>query len=122
MKQTILTVGNQDYTLKLRARDIIAIETKFKDSLVNVIMRMMKSENEISLMPVGDMVVILHQSLQALNHGMSQEKTLDLVDAIFESEDGGMMFLFEKLMELFQNCGLFGKEADKPATDEPVGN
>lgn len=103
---TILTVKNRDLKLRLRARDIIAVEQKLNQSLIEIFAEMSTGANDesIKLIPLSKIAIILHNSLQSLEHGFTVEKTLDLIDDILQEK--GYMSLMTILLELLEKSGL----------------
>lgn len=120
----ILTIGENEYKLKLTTSSTISIEDKLSGNILDPIMGLgtsaLDSEgnvdvNKMSTMPLPSlkyMVTVLWGSLQKFNHGMTFEKTCDLVDDYIESGKT-QMDLFEFIMDLLMESGIIGnpKEA-----------
>lgn len=99
------TAGNKTYKLRLNTRNIIALEQKLGCNPIMVF----GVEGE-KIPTVSAMVVILHASLQALEHGISLKDAEDIFDSYLE--DGNTSVDFVKvIMELYKVSGII--PADK---------
>jgi hypothetical protein len=96
--------GNNEYKLRLNTRSIIALE---KQLGCNPIM-IFGTDGE-SIPTVSAMVVILHASLQAYEHGINLEKAYDIFDEYLA--DGNTAVDFVKvIMEIYKASGIVPKE------------
>lgn len=96
--------GNNEYKLRLNTRNTIALE---KQLGCNPIM-IFGADGE-SIPTVSAMVVILHASLQAYEHGINLEKAYDIFDEYIA--DGNTAVDFVKvIMEIYKASGLVPKE------------
>ena len=92
--------GNNEYKLRLNTRNIVALE---KQLGCNPIM-IFGADGE-AIPTVSAMVVILHASLQAYNHGINLDKAYDIFDAYLE--DGNTSIDFVKvIMEIYKASGI----------------
>lgn len=98
--------GNNEYKLRLNTRNIVALE---KQLGCNPIMIFGADGEQIPT--VSAMVVILHASLQAYNHGINLEKAYDIFDEYLN--DGNTSIDFVKvIMEIYKASGIVPKETD----------
>lgn len=96
--------GNNEYKLRLNTRNIIALE---KQLGCNPIM-IFGADGE-SIPTVSAMVVILHASLQAYEHGINLDKAYDIFDEYLA--DGNTAVDFVKvIMEIYKASGIVPKE------------
>lgn len=101
------TAGNNTYKLRLNTRNIVALEQKLGCNPVMVFG--MTGE---TIPTVSTMVVILHASLQALQHGISLDDAYNIFDAYIE--DGNATTDFAKvILEIYKASGIIPKEADE---------
>lgn len=100
----LFNVGGQELKCKLNTRNTIALEKKLGENPLNVFMAV--NDGKIPTLEV--MAMIIHQSLQAMEHGYTLEKVYDLLDIYFE--DGKTIIdLMPLLMEIFTVSGFFKK-------------
>ena len=92
--------GNNEYKLRLNTRNIVALE---KHLGCNPIMVFGADGEQIPT--VSAMVVILHASLQAMEHGITLEKAYDIFDEYLA--DGNTSIDFVKvIMEIYKVSGI----------------
>lgn len=98
--------GNKEYKLRLNTRNTVALE---KQLGCNPIM-IFGTDGE-SIPTVSAMVVILHASLQAYEHGITLNDAYDIFDAYLE--DGNTSVDFVKvIMEIYKASGIVPKGDD----------
>ena len=98
--------GDREYKLRLNTRSTVALE---KQLGCNPIMIFGADGNSIPT--VSTMVVILHASLQAYEHGITLEKAYDIFDAYLE--DGNTAVDFVKvIMEIYKASGIVPSGAE----------
>ena len=98
--------GDKEYKLRLNTRSTVALE---KQLGCNPIMIFGADGNSIPT--VSTMVVILHASLQAYEHGITLEKAYDIFDAYLE--DGNTAVDFVKvIMEIYKASGIVPSGAE----------
>lgn len=100
-----IRIGNEDYQLRLDIKNLCALEAALKTNPVNVLFRV--GNNEIP--KLSDLKLMLHYSLQALNHGINMEKTENLFD-IYLSENGDIFDLIAVLSEVVKESGVISKK------------
>ena len=98
--------GDREQKLRLNTRSTVALE---KQLGCNPIMIFGADGNSIPT--VSTMVVILHASLQAYEHGITLEKAYDIFDAYLE--DGNTAVDFVKvIMEIYKASGIVPSGAE----------
>lgn len=94
--------------LKLRVRDIVALERKIGESPLNLLMNM----NEGTIPKLDDMVLILQASLQKYEHGYDIDKTYDLLDEYFENGNT-IIDLVPVIIKIFEVSGFINIDEDE---------
>lgn len=123
----ILTIGEKEYKLKLNTNATILIEDKLGGNILDEVIALqsvasksvdskgnIKSEN-IKKMPITSLkycVTILWGALQKFHHGMTFNKTCDLVDEYIE-EGRTQLDLFGEVMDLLTESGILGTPEEK---------
>ena len=96
--------GNREYKLRLNTRNTVALE---KQLGCNPIM-IFGADGE-TIPTVSTMVTILHQSLQAYEHGITLDKAYDIFDQYLE--DGNTAVDFVKvIMEIYKASGIVPRD------------
>lgn len=102
---TELTIGKETYKLRLTTRSLVELE---KTLGCNPIQMFMGIDNDV-LPKLGDIIAILHQSLQALQHGISLDKTYDLMDEYLS--DHTVWDIIPVFIDVFKDCGFMEKDS-----------
>lgn len=103
---TEFKVGDHTYKLRLTVQGIVALERSLGFSPLQVFMEI---DNNV-LPKISDMAVILHQMLQAYEHGISLDDTYDIIGEYIK--DGHTYWdLVPVFIEAFQEAGFLEKEA-----------
>lgn len=105
MLYTTITVGEQEYKLRLGARQTVELEKALGANPLNVLMEMSNG----GLPRLEPMVLILHSALQKYNHGISIDKTYDLLDDYYDN-GGSLVSLIPIVTEIFKVSGFFTEE------------
>lgn len=100
-----LKVGNKDYQLRLTTKGCVNIEQRIGQNPLNVFIQ--ASENHMPKM--SDLMVILHECLNACNHGIKIEDVYTIYDKYCEN-GGDFMSLIELLVGVFTDSGFIPKE------------
>ncbi|MDM8312832.1 DUF6096 family protein [Clostridium cadaveris] len=121
----ILTVKEMEYKLKLTTSATICIEDKLGCNILDPILEMsssapvdnkgninMKKVNKIPIPSLKYLVTVLWGALQKYHHGMTFDKTCNLVDEYIESGKT-QMDLFEFIMDLLTESGILGTPEEK---------
>lgn len=100
-----LTVGGEEYKLRLTTKHTVELEKKLGGNPVNGLMNMRNGQ-----LPSATFVsTCLHACLQPLNKDMSMDKVYDLMDKAAE-EGKGTLELLDVITNVFQDCGLIPKD------------
>lgn len=106
MLYTTFTVGGIDYKLRLTAKACVDLEKKLGSSPLNVFATI---ASDGTMPELGNMIAILHASLQPLQHKI----TLDEAYAIYDNyvdEGNTLMDLVPVILEVFKVSGFFKEE------------
>lgn len=104
--------GNNEYKLRLNTRSTVALEKQLGCNPI-----MIFGANGDSIPTVSTMVVILHASLQAYEHGITLEKAYDIFDAYLE--DGNTAVDFVKvIMEIYKASGIVPSGAENKDSEK----
>lgn len=118
----ILTVGNEEYKLKLNTNAVILIEDKLEGNILDGILVLGNTANiktdkngnikadKMNKVPIPSLkycVTILWGALQKFHHGMTFSKTCDLVDEYIEAGNT-QLDLFTEIMDLLTESGILG--------------
>ena len=76
-----LKVGERELRLRMKARDIVALEKQLGKSPLNILM----DAQEGNLPAVADMLIILNAALQQYEHGYNLDAVYDLYDEFIEA-------------------------------------
>jgi hypothetical protein len=106
MLYSTITINGRDYKARLTARALVDLEKKLGTSPINVFVKM--GQNEGFLPNLEDMIMILHASLQAMEHGITLEKTYELYDQMID-EGKNIADLLNFIVEIFTASGLIPK-------------
>lgn len=104
---TELKIGNETYKLRLTTRSLVELE---KALGANPLQMFMGIDNDI-LPKVGDIAILLHQSMQSFQHGISLEKTYDLIDTYLE--DNTLWDIIPVILDLFKACGFIQRDTEE---------
>ena len=96
--------------LRLTSRSTVALEQKLGMSPISALM-----ENQ-QVPRLETAITILHGCAQALNHGITLDKTYDIYDEYVDC-GGTLMDLIMALVEVFKISGFF---KEPPKAEEPV--
>ncbi|MCG7406783.1 DUF6096 family protein [Paenibacillus sp. ACRRX] len=114
MLYTTLKAGNQEYKLRLTAKASVDIERKLGKSVLGVF-----GDGNLEDMPTMEtLVLVLHGSLQAYEHGISLDDAYAIYDKYIES-DGSYAGMLTELVEVLKVSGFF-KEAKGMELEAPV--
>ena len=123
----ILTVGNEEYKLKLNTNATILIEDKLGGNILDGVLALGKSADikvdedggvdveQMSKIPMPSLkycVTVLWGALQKFHHGMTFSKTCDLVDEYIEPGNT-QLDLFAEIMDLLTESGILGDSKEE---------
>ena len=103
-----LKLKNETYQLRLTTKGCINIENRIGQNPLNVFIQ--ASENKMPKM--NDLMIILHECLNTMNHGLKIEDVYNIYDQYCE-EGGDFMTLIELLVGVFEDSGFVPKEESK---------
>ncbi|MBR5823800.1 MAG: hypothetical protein IKY67_06625 [Paludibacteraceae bacterium] len=107
---TELIIKGESYKLRLTTKASVGLEKALGYNAIGMFMDIDKG-----VMPkLGDILIVLHATLQAYNHGITLEKVYELFDDYVE--DGHNMYdLIPLFVEVFQQSGYMpaNKEQDE---------
>mgnify|MGYP006908824005 CR=1 FL=1 len=104
-----ITIKDKDYKARLTARALVELEKKMGTNPVNVFIKMGQSEG---YMPeTSDLILILHASLQAMEHGITLDKTYELFDEMMD-EGKSIVDLVNLIVEIFKVSGMYPDNED----------
>ena len=111
-------VAGKEFRLRLTTMSVVKLEEKLGRNPADIFLDL---SNGV-LPKIGDVLVILHQSLQALHSGYTVEKAAGLLDAYAEEGHSIYEFLSGPVMSLFQSAGLLGTEEQTEEGEENSPN
>lgn len=95
--------GNKAYKLRLNTRSIIALEKQLGCNPVNILN--VGNEEDLTLPPITSMVMVLHASLQQLNHGITLDEAFNIFDEYLADGNTALNFL-NVIMNIYKVSGL----------------
>lgn len=103
---TILKIKETEYSLRLRARDVVLAEDRLGKSLIDVMYAIAEATERggMSMLKFSEVAAILHASLQQAHHGITYDKALDLIDDI------GLMEVVQPILSVITRDVLKVKE------------
>ena len=101
------TVGDHTYKLRLTTQGIVSLE---KSLGYNPLQMFMKIDEDV-LPKFSDLIAVLHQALQAYEHGITKLEAYEIYDA-YVAEGHTMWDLIPVLIETFQEAGFLPKDTD----------
>ena len=99
-----LKVKNETYQLRLTTKGCVAIESRLGQNPLNIFMQ----ANESKMPRLSDLMIILHECLNTMNHGIKMEDVFKIYDDYCE-EGGDFMSLIELLVGVFEDSGFIPK-------------
>ena len=106
MIYTTLQIGEKEYKCRLTAKSCVDLERKLGGNPLNIFTKI-KENGEMPRLQ--DMMLILHSSLQAYNHGISLDDTYNIYDE-FVNDGNTLMELIPIIIEIFKVSGFFKEE------------
>ena len=102
---TEFTAGNRTYKLRLTTMSVVQLERALG---YNPLQMFMGIDSDV-LPKFSDMIKVLHQMLQAYEHGISEADVYEIYDA-YVADGHSMWDLIPVLIEVFQEAGFLPKE------------
>lgn len=109
MLYTNFVVGDKEYKCKLNTKSLVNLEKRLGMNPLNIFM----SLGENNLPKLEDMLIILHESLQSLEHGISMDDVYDIYDSYIECGNTFVDFI-PVIMDIYKTSGLI--KEDKKST------
>ena len=97
----IWEVNGEEYKLKLKTSSIIALEEKFKTSLMSLL------EVNGNITPLNIMLQITHYAMKDYNHSVKLNDVYDLFDKYCEEGGSQLGFYQDVFMGIYQVSGFF---------------
>ena len=110
MLYTTFTVKDRDYKLRLNAKSCVDLEKKLGTNPINVFMGMVN--DNIKFPTLNVLINILHQSMQALEHGITIDKAYEIYDDFIE-EGHSMTDLIPVIIDVFKVSGLLPEDTEE---------
>lgn len=98
--------GNKAYKLRINTRNVIQLEKAIGGSALSIF----DLEGE-TLPTFGNMVAVLHASLQQYHHGISVSDAYDIFDAYIADGHSVDEFIYV-ILDIYKESGIIPKEAD----------
>lgn len=103
----LFTVKDKQYNLRLTTKGCVNCEARLGKNPINVFME--TSENKMP--KISDLMIILHECLNTLNHGLKIDDVYALYDD-YCSEGGDIGALIELLVQVFEESGFIPKDTE----------
>jgi hypothetical protein len=107
-------VQDKEFRLRLTTMGVVKLEDKLGRNPADIFLQLSDGQ----LPKIGDVLTILHQSLQSLHSGYTLEKAAGLLDSYFEEGHSVYEFLTDTVMKVFQSAGLLGTEMESEEGEE----
>lgn len=117
MMYTIFNVGNKEYKCRLTARACVDLEKRMGGNPMNIFMEIKKSN---ALPKLEDIILILHASMQSLEHGISIDDVYKIYDEYVDNGNG-LMELMPVIIEIFKVSGFFKDEKENSEKNVKAG-
>lgn len=114
MMYTEMIVGDSTYKLRLTTRNTIALEKTLGYNPLDILFKMDRDE----LPKVGDLVNILHYSLQPYNHNLKLDDTYNIFDEYLGQGYSIFEFINNILVPVFKVAGLLSNKQEDEQEDE----
>lgn len=111
MLYTTFTVKDRDYKLRLNAKSCVDLEKKLGTNPLNIFIDIAGNDT-MKLPNLNDLIAVLHYSLQALEHGITMDKTYEIYDAFIE-EGHSMTDLIPIIIDVYKVSGLIPEEVEE---------
>lgn len=105
MLYTNFVVGDKEYKCKLATKNLINLEKRLGQNPLNIFMTV----GDNNLPKLEDMLMILHESLQSLEHGISMDDVYAIYDSYIENGNTFVDFI-PVIMDIYKTSGLIKEE------------
>lgn len=110
MLYTTITIKNRDYKARITAKACVDLEKKLGTNPLNIFIGMAQGE-AINLPSLGEMLTILHASLQAYEHKITMDDVYELYDSFVE-EGHNYTELMPIIFDIYKVSGLIPEEVE----------
>ena len=107
-------VDDKEFRLRLTTMGTVKLEEKLGRNPADIFLQL----SDGFLPKIGDVLIVLHQSLQSLHSGYTMEKAASLLDSYFAEGHSVYEFLTDTVMKVFQAAGILGTEMDEEEDKE----
>lgn len=115
MLYTTFTINGKELKLRITSRNCVALEKKLGRNPLSIF-----SNIENGILPtITDTVAVLHASLQALEHGWTEDKVYDLWDE-YVDEGHSIMDFIPTMLEVFKVSGIISDAAEGEDSEKNV--
>lgn len=98
----IWNVKGEDYKMVLGTQDIVALETKYKTNLMNIM-----GAGNGGMPALTVMLDVTHAALKKFHHGISKDAVMAMFDQYIREGGSQLNFYTEVYMQIFQVSGFF---------------
>lgn len=98
----IWNVKGEDYKMVLGTQDIVALETKYKTNLMNIM-----GAGNGGMPALTVMLDVTHAALKKFHHGISKDAVMAMFDQYVKEGGSQLNFYTEVYMQIFQVSGFF---------------
>ena len=105
---TTFKTKDKEYQCRLNVKALVNLEKRLGKNPVSVFMGIKKDE----LPKMEDMLIIFHESLQPMNHGITMDEVYDIYDNYIEEGNTYIDFI-SVILDIFKSSGILKEEAPK---------
>nr|DAJ11631.1 MAG TPA: tail assembly chaperone [Caudoviricetes sp.] len=98
----IWNVKGEDYKMVLGTQDIVALESKYKTNLMNIM-----GAGNAGMPALSVMLDVAHAALKKFHHGISKDAVMAMFDQYIKEGGSQLNFYTEVYMQIFQVSGFF---------------
>lgn len=98
----IWNVRGEDYRMILATPDIVALESKYKTNLMNIM-----GAGNAGMPALTVMLDVTHAALKKFHHGISKDAVMAMFDQYVKEGGSQLNFYTEIYMDIFQVSGFF---------------
>lgn len=98
----IWNVRGEDYKMVLATQDVVALESKYKTNLMNIM-----GAGNSGMPALTVMLDVTHAALKKFHHGISKDAVMAMFDQYVKEGGSQLNFYTEIYMEIFQVSGFF---------------
>lgn len=114
MLYTDFRVGDKTLKLRITARASVALEKKLGKNPICIFL----DDKSGKIPSQSEVLAVLHASLQALEHGYTEEAVYKLFDE-YVDEGHNLYDLVQVIVEVFQDSGIMPRSGETPEQQDP---